>query len=123
MDGKYTCIVVEDDPDLSIIFSEALTAAGFETQIIRNGRQAMDWLAENTPYIVILDMHLPQVPGKTILEYIRSQERLKDVRVVVTTADAIIAEQVREQADIVLVKPVSFRQLQELTARLLPKES
>jgi len=121
MNNNPICIVVEDDPDLSIIFSEALTAAGFETQIIRDGQEAMDWLAESVPYLVILDMHLPQVAGTTILNFIRAEERLSNVLVVVVTADAITAEQVRDQADFVMVKPVSFRQLQDLTERLKPK--
>jgi len=40
--------------------------------------------------------------------------------VVVTTADAIMGEQVRESADFVLIKPISFGQLRDLTARLNP---
>jgi hypothetical protein len=40
--------------------------------------------------------------------------------VVVTTADAVMAEKVRETADFVLVKPITFGQLRDLTARLNP---
>jgi DNA-binding response OmpR family regulator len=119
-DEKPISMVIEDDEDLSEIFCEALNAAGFETEIIRNGRLAIERLEDVTPDVVILDMHLPLVPGSEILKYIRSEKRLAFTNVVVTTADAIMGEQMRESADFVLIKPISFGQLRDLTARLNP---
>ena len=117
---KPISMVIEDDEDLSAIFCEALNAAGFDTEIIRNGRLAIERLEVITPDVVILDMHLPLVAGSEILKYIRSEKRLAFTNVVVTTADAIMGEQMRESADFVLIKPISFGQLRDLTARLNP---
>jgi DNA-binding response OmpR family regulator len=117
---KSTAMIIEDDEDLSNIFSEALSAAGFETETVRDGQKAMDRLAFVTPSVVVLDLHLPRVAGMDILNYIRRELRLKDSRVVVTTADARMAETVGEQADFTLVKPISFSQLRDLAARLMP---
>lgn len=117
---KPTSLIIEDDEDLSAIFREALNAAGFETEIIRNGRSAIERLQDVAPDVVILDMHLPLVTGPEILKYIRSEKRLAFTNVVVTTADAIMGEQVRDSADFVLIKPISFGQLRDLTARLNP---
>lgn len=119
-DEKPISMVVEDDEDLSAIFCEALNAAGFETEIVRNGRLAIERLGVIAPDVVILDMHLPLVSGSEILKYIRSEKRLAFTNVVVTTADAIMGEQMRESADFVLIKPISFGQLRDLTARLNP---
>ena len=119
-DEKPISLIIEDDEDLSSIFREALSAAGFETETIRNGRAALDRLKNVTPDVVILDMHLPLVTGSDILKYIRSEKRMAYTNVVVTTADAIMGEQVRETADFVLIKPISFGQLRDLTARLNP---
>ena len=118
--GKPISLVIEDDEDLSAIFCEALNAAGFETEVIQNGRLAIERLSDITPDVVILDMHLPLVPGGEILKYIRANKRLEFTNVVVTTADAVMGEQVREDADFVLIKPISFGQLRDLTARLNP---
>jgi len=115
---KPLAFIIEDDEDLSIIFSEALTAAGFQTQMIRNGRLALEQLMENTPKVVILDMHLPGLSGLEILKYIRTEERLALTNVIVTTADAVMAEQVRDSADLALIKPITFGQLRDLSARL-----
>lgn len=115
---KPLALIVEDDEDLSIIFSEALNAAGFQTETIRNGQLALDRLHAVTPEVVSLDMHLPGVSGLDILKFIRSEKRLALTNVVVTTADAVMAEQVRDTADFVLIKPITFGQLRDLTARL-----
>ncbi len=115
---KPLALIIEDDEDLSIIFSEALNAAGFQTETIRNGQLALDRLRLVTPEVVSLDMHLPGVSGLDILKYVRSEKRLALTNVVVTTADAVMAEQVRETADFVLIKPITFGQLRDLTSRL-----
>jgi len=117
MPAKPFALIVEDDEDLSIIFSEALLAAGFSTHIVRDGQDAVNWLQENVPTLVILDLHLPSVSGKTILANIRREERLRSVKVIVTTADARMAEETQNEVEVALIKPISFSMLRELTAR------
>jgi len=117
---KPLAFIIEDDEDLSIIFSGALNSAGFHTETLRHGQLAMDRLAEVSPDVVILDMHLPGVSGADILKYIRDETRMALTNVVVTTADALMAEHVRDSADLVLIKPITFSQLRDLTARLHP---
>jgi DNA-binding response OmpR family regulator len=123
MPNKPFSLIVEDDADLSDIFAEALMAAGFDTEIVRNGRLAMERLGEIIPNVVILDLHLPEVAGSTILSYIRAEERLAATSVVVATADAVMGDQLRDIADFVLIKPISFSQLRDLTNRLNPGKS
>jgi DNA-binding response OmpR family regulator len=121
MDDKPLALIIEDDADLSFIFSEALLAAGFQPQTIGDGNSAIEKLAILQPKVVILDLHLPYQSGTTILDYIRSEERLRDVRVVVTTADARLAESVESTADIVMIKPIGFTLLRDMTLRLKAK--
>jgi len=111
-------LIVEDDYDLSNIFAQALQAAGFETQIIRTGDKALTCLSSTTPDVIVLDLHLPRVAGTDILREILADPRLAETRVIVTTADERLAEALREDADLVLVKPISFSQLRDLSARL-----
>ncbi|MBN1178274.1 MAG: response regulator [Anaerolineae bacterium] len=118
MGDKPLAMVVEDDADLAEIFSQALLSAGFETQMINDGRKALDRLAEVAPAVVVLDLHLPSVSGVDILQHIRADARLGATRVLITTADPSTAQVLEEQADLVLIKPVSFTQLRDLAARL-----
>lgn len=118
MNNIPLALIIEDDEDLSFIFAEALRTAGFEAEIVRDGRLAMDRLAQTHPAVVVLDLHLPYVAGTDILKRIRDTEHLKKVRVVVATADARLAEQTDRQADFVLIKPISFSLLRDLAVRL-----
>jgi len=111
-------LIIEDDADLAIIFAEAIKAAGFETQIIRDGRIALTQLVTSAPSIVVLDLHLPNVSGATILDRIRADARLAQTLVILTTADARLADMLQTKADLVLVKPISFGQLRDLARRL-----
>jgi two-component system cell cycle response regulator DivK len=116
--GNPLVFIIEDHEDAAIIFSEALKAAGFATEIIRSGDIAVERLSETVPEMVILDLNLPQVSGAEILSRIRSDERLKDTCVIVATAHPQLADSVQGEADLVLLKPISFTQLRGLATRL-----
>lgn len=111
-------LIVEDDQDLAIIFAMALQDAGFQTQIVRAGDTALMWLESSTPHIVVLDLHLPRVSGQDILQQIRADERLKETKVIIATADPRMAETLQDEADLVLLKPIGFGQLRDLASRL-----
>ena len=115
-------LIIEDDFDLSTIFAEALKAAGFEIEIIRDGQQASERLDAVVPHIVVLDLHLPSVSGAELLEQIKADEKLSETRVLVTTADAGMADTLRDQVDLTLVKPISYSQLRDLAKRLRPTD-
>jgi DNA-binding response OmpR family regulator len=115
---KELALIIEDDEDLSEIFGQALTAANYEIEIIRDGAVAQERLKEILPVVVILDMHIPHIPGNELLNQIQADERLAATRVVVATADAQMGESLRKDATLVLIKPISFVQLRDLTSRL-----
>lgn len=117
--SKPLALIVEDDHDLSTIFNQALKRAGCQTEIVNDGQAALDWLEHTVPDLVILDLHLPYVSGEDILLHIRNDKRLKNILVILSTADARLADTLRSKAELVLVKPVSFMQLQKLAKRLL----
>lgn len=117
--AQNLALLIEDDEDLSEIFTKALEAAGYTVEAILDGKTAQTRLNEIVPHIIILDMHLPHVNGATLLTQIHANEKLKDVRIIITTADNVQADFYRDMATIVMVKPISFSQLRDLSARLL----
>ena len=116
--SKPLAYIVEDDEKLVTIFSQALKAADFKVRNAADGQQAIESLACLEPAVVILDLHLPGATGDKVLAYIRSTERLKKTTVILATADPIMADSLSGQSDFVLLKPISFSQLRDLTARL-----
>ncbi len=119
---EYLALVIEDDLDLASIFGEALKNAGFTVEVINDGAVAQDRLKEAKPQVIVLDMHLPHVDGATLLAQIRTDQRIQNTTVIVATADAQMGDIYRESADFVLIKPISFSQLRDLTSRLRPQD-
>jgi DNA-binding response OmpR family regulator len=109
--------VVEDDPKLNKIITLALQA-DFEIESCTDGSTAVERLKHITPDIVILDLNLPGISGREILEGIRADARLANTRVILTTADERQAETLTNEADLILLKPVSPTQLREMALRL-----
>ena len=111
-------LVIEDDEDLANIFAEALHAADLETEIIVSGDAAAARLKEVVPLVVVLDLHLPHISGETLMHQIRATPALARTQVIVASADPVMAESVSAEADLVLIKPVSFSQLRDFAMRL-----
>ncbi|NOH03509.1 MAG: response regulator [Chloroflexi bacterium] len=89
---KPIALIVEDDRDIVALFRHVLDIAGYQTEIVLDGRDAMDRLGILTPNIVLLDLQLPRLSGVQILKNMRDDERLKRIPVVVITAYAPIAD-------------------------------
>src|SRR5512140_731745 len=115
---KPFALIIEDDRDIAALFRHVLDIAGYQTEIVMHGGEAVERLQSFVPDIVLLDLTLPGVPGSIILDDMRADERLKCVPVVVITAHAHMAESLPVEADLVLLKPVNLDQLSNLVQRL-----
>lgn len=118
---KPIAFIIEDDAKLGNVFSLALQLVQIDAELIADGKTALTRLGEITPDLIILDLHLPYVSGDEILRVIRANDRLAQVPVILATADSRQADYLQEQAEIVLLKPISPKQLAELAIRLLNK--
>ena len=117
METKPLALVIEDNEDQNLVFTTALKQAGYEVESIFNGETARQRVAATLPEMVILDLHMPEVDGNVILGDIRANKRLQNTRVILATADAAFADSLQPQADLVLLKPISFSQLHQLVSR------
>jgi two-component system cell cycle response regulator DivK len=118
MSAELIAMVIEDDPQQADIFTQAMKMAGFEVETVLDGQKALDRLAEITPQVVVLDLNLPHVSGDKILSHIRQDERLAGSRVIIATANPRIADQMQDESDMMLIKPISFTQLRDLAERI-----
>ena len=115
-------LAIEDDKEIADFYGRVLESFGFEAEIIRNGEAALARLAAVVPSLVLLDLNLPsRVSGSDILHQIRADPRLTETRVIVITGHAELAETVRDEADLVFIKPVDIGDLGDLIARLQPR--
>ncbi len=64
---KPIALIVEDDQDLATLFRHVLDVAGYQTESILDGKEAMERLEEFPPHLVLLDLQLPGMSGVEIL--------------------------------------------------------
>jgi two-component system response regulator MtrA len=120
---QYAILVIEDDLELGNVVKEILELEGFETEIIRDGAQAYPAVAARKPALIVLDMRLPNASGLEILNQIRADDRLKNVKILATTVDHQIASVAESTADRVFTKPFRLDQLLNLVTQLLPDKT
>ncbi len=104
-------LIVEDESHLAGLERDYLLNAGFEVTVIHRGDEALVWLQDNTPTLVVLDLMLPGADGLDICRTIR---RSGDVPIIMTTAkveevDRLIGLELG--ADDYMCKPFSLREL------------
>jgi CheY-like chemotaxis protein len=114
---EHIAFVIEDNPDISNLFSRALVAAGFQVSIIPDGKEAILRLKEESPSLIVLDMNMPYIDGGTVLTYIRATKHLKEAKVIIATADSQMSDFHCHKADLCLQKPVTFSQLRDFAER------
>lgn len=113
-------LIVEDEDLLAELFTVAFEEAGYHAEAARDGQQALDLLEKITPHIVLLDIHLPHVSGEELFYTIKKIDRFAETKVIVATADVRKAKEMDGKADMVLVKPVGFRDLNTLIEDMRP---
>jgi DNA-binding response OmpR family regulator len=116
--SKLLALVIEDNPDIAEVFRVAFQRSHFEVEVIPDGNEALNRLNETLPQVIILDLHLPGLSGTEILNRIHTDKRLEGVHTIITSADPYLASKYRDQADRVLIKPVSYGELRDLAISL-----
>lgn len=101
-----TVLVVDDDTDSRVIYSEYLRAQGWLTFTAADGRSALDKVAELAPDAIVLDLAMPRVDGWTVLKQLRESSWTAAIPVVVVTASTIARDQAFQAGcDAFLLKP------------------
>ncbi len=109
-----TVLVVEDDNDLLFLYHTALSQKGYDVIEARSSAQAMELLQapDFLPKVVFIDMGMPDAPGTKAINYMRSEPRFDDTRIVVVTANDQYRSRVADKnISHFLVKPVTIAQL------------
>ena|SRR5262245_57797491 len=109
---QKTVLVVEDDPDIRDIVQDLLESEGYDVVPASHGRQALEFLtgvkSSAKPALVILDMMMPLVDGRQVLETMRNDPDLSSIPVLVISA---VVREKPEGATAFLRKPVSLDKL------------
>ncbi|MFZ5824749.1 MAG: response regulator [Bacillota bacterium] len=79
-------LVLEDEPTVLLVLSEVLQDEGHEVVTADNGFEGLDWLDRSPPPdLMLLDLFMPGIGGRALLQRIRPDERFRDLPVVLIT--------------------------------------
>jgi len=119
---KPFALLIEDDRDIAALFRHVLDIAGYHSESVYDGLEAMKRLETTQPDVVLLDLQLPGLSGVDILKKMRADERMKTIPVVVVTAYAYYAKSLPVEPELFLLKPVDIHDLSSLIQRLRDKK-
>jgi len=107
-------LVVEDDQDIAQLVARYLDKAGYATDIISSGRDALSTIRAHMPDLLVLDLMLPHVDGLEICRVLRANEKTAAVPIIMLTARAEESDRIvglELGADDYLSKPFSPNEL------------
>jgi len=81
-----TILIVDDDAISRRILTQSLERAGFRSEAVTSGAEAIVWLARNEASLVLLDLIMPPPDGYAVLRSIRATPETRELPVVVLTA-------------------------------------
>ncbi len=97
MKAPDNCYVlhVEDNPENRLLVRRLLMSGGFHVVDAENAREAMDFIANQTPDMILMDINMPGVDGYTLTSYFRTNPDLRRVPIVAITANVMKGDRER----------------------------
>ncbi|HZU12487.1 MAG TPA: ATP-binding protein [Chloroflexota bacterium] len=114
--SRLAVLVVEDTPAHLDVMRLAVTARGHTMHSATSGEEALEWLADNRPDVILLDMQLPGIDGFAVASSIKARVETHAIPIIAVTADALTVSEERARAsgcDDYLTKPIDIGRLLE----------
>ncbi|HEY2157508.1 MAG TPA: response regulator [Isosphaeraceae bacterium] len=124
MDRHKRILIVDDEPNVRLVFRTALATLGAEIAVAEDGETALERLERQSFDLVLLDLKMPHVDGMETLRRLR--ERGDDTPVVIVTAHGDVphaVEAMKLGAIDFLSKPLAPTMLRKVAAEVLARHS
>ena len=118
--NRPVILVVDDDVAIRLFIQDVLDDVHYKVIVVADGSAALAAMETVVPDLVTLDLDMPGLHGGQVLERIRQQEHLRDVKVVIISSATIIAPHVKKLAQAILQKPFDIDDLLDIVQRLTP---
>lgn len=107
-------VIIEDEPDTAEMYAEMMRLSGYNVVKYFGGLTAVAQIIDQKPSAVVLDLMMPDLSGLEVLNYIKSQQELAKIPVIIVSAKTMpedIETGLKAGATAYLTKPVSFSKL------------
>jgi PAS domain S-box-containing protein len=125
--AQRTILYIEDNlASLELIEGVLAREPGITLLTAMQGSRGLDLARAQRPDLVLLDVHLPDMPGDEVLRRLQADAATRHIPVMVISADATHHQEERltaAGARAYLTKPIDIRQLRATLASLVPPEA
>lgn len=98
-------LLAEDDPTMMSLLQTLLKMEGYEVKVLNVDSDVPALVHQERPDVLLMDVHLGQQSGMEILEAIRKNDGLSNVRIVMTSGLNMRDECLHHGANAFLLKP------------------
>ncbi|MFX1239551.1 MAG: response regulator [Promethearchaeota archaeon] len=124
MNNNKSILIVDDEPDITILTSQVLHLGGFNAITCNDGTEALKIVEEKFDGIslILLDIMMPGRSGFEILKEIKSNKKFDSIKVILFTVKGFqedIQRGKRLGADAYLTKPFSINHLLDFISKQL----
>jgi CheY-like chemotaxis protein len=112
-------LVVDDDADFRDGLRLALEMKGYQVEEAANGKEAFDRIEQRPPLMVLLDLQMPVMNGRELLQKLRGAPDTKDIPVVIISGFGFEWEAELMGAQGYIGKPFEPEELERTIAALL----
>ena len=115
-------LIIEDEDNIAVALEFLMSRDGHSHRRLSSGREALAAIRQDRPDLVLLDIMLPDVSGYQIVQELRADPSLRDVRVLMMTARGSVMERRKGLAlgaDGFIAKPFELAELRAEMARVL----
>ncbi|WP_085902059.1 response regulator transcription factor [Kiloniella majae] len=102
---KNTVLIVDDEPQIRKLLKITLKSEGYKPEECENGAQAVRMSASIKPDLIILDLGLPDMDGKEVIDNIREWSQVPIIVCSVRDADTEVVDALGRGADDYVTKP------------------
>jgi CheY-like chemotaxis protein len=82
-DEEVRVLFIEDDPAVAEMYKLKLELDGYTVTVAKDGEEGLQIANQAPPDIIFLDTRLPKMDGFAVLERLRSEERTRDIPVII----------------------------------------
>ncbi len=124
MPNPQTILHVEDNPENRLLVKRLLMSCGYAVAEAENANQALIYLRENRPDLILMDINMPDVDGYTLTNRLKSIPEVSRVPVIALTANVMRGDRERSfeaGCDGYIEKPIDIDTFLDQIARYLPR--
>lgn len=116
-------LVVDDDPSVAGLLDQALQEWGYEVLVARNGREGLDLLDGRCVDGILLDMHMPIMDGRTMLDELRwLGHQMPVVMMSGASEESLLRRMLQEGAQGFFLKPFHLTSVQQACRKIFQKD-